>query len=487
MKAMKKNITWNLQNTYASLPNCLYHLQKPSAVSQPKGLLWNGILANQLGLTSNLEAPEDWELYFSGNKLPEGASPLAQAYAGHQFGYFNRLGDGRALLLSEQVTADGTRFDLQLKGSGPTPYSRRGDGRATLRSMLREYLISEAMFSLGIPTTRSLAVVGTGDAVRREQVHPGAVLTRVATSHIRVGTFEFIHQFEDKEVLKQFFEYTAKRHESQSLADEQPVLSFFDRVMDKQIALIVHWMRVGFIHGVMNTDNMSISGETIDYGPCAFMNRYNPKTVFSSIDENGRYAFSQQAPIAHWNLMCLAETLLPLLHENLEIAVEMITPVLNTFPKRFETAWKTMMAHKIGLQEGDTAQALVTELLQWMHTHKADYTHTFLQLMYPLNIKDLIYVEPSFVNWREKWKKCVTEQNGGMEAAFQLMQSHNPCYIPRNALVEQALDDFHYRNDRSLFDRIAKILQQPYQLQDEAHFMMDSPDDESNYKTFCGT
>lgn len=484
---MKERIFWNLQNTYATLPESLYQLQSPIPVNIPKGLLWNNALANQLGLTKDEKAPKHWELYFSGNKIAEASTPLAQAYAGHQFGHFNRLGDGRAILLGEQISASGELFDLQLKGSGPTPFSRRGDGRATLKSMLREYIMSEAMFGLGIPTTRSLAVVASGESVIREQVQPGAVLTRVAKSHIRVGTFEYIHQFEDKEVLKTLFDYTVKRHFPECLAAEQPVLCFFEKVMEQQIDLVVHWMRVGFIHGVMNTDNVSISGETIDYGPCAFMNRYDPNTVYSSIDRNGRYAFGQQAPIAQWNLMCLAETLLPLVHENIDIAVEMITPLLQAFPNRYEQAWKTMMAHKIGLQQNETSHELILELLKWMNAHKADYTNTFLQLMHSNEINEMIYDEKAFLSWRKKWETALAQQEGGFEKAYTLMQRSNPCYIPRNSLVEKALDDFQNLNDRTQFDALLEVLKHPYQLQEGTTFLMQATEDESTYQTFCGT
>ncbi|MFN3756786.1 MAG: protein adenylyltransferase SelO [Flavobacterium sp.] len=484
---MKLKINWNLKNTYASLPESLFQRQEPTLVTNPKGLLWNFELANTLGIFENDQEPEDWELYFSGNKIAEASIPLAQAYAGHQFGHFNRLGDGRAILLGEQISASGDLFDLQLKGSGPTPYSRRGDGRATLKSMLREYIMSEAMFGLGIPTTRSLAVVASGESVIREQVQPGAVLTRVAKSHIRVGTFEYIHQFEDKEVLRTFFDYTVKRHFPECLAAEQPVLCFFEKVMEQQIDLVVHWMRVGFIHGVMNTDNVSISGETIDYGPCAFMNRYDPNTVYSSIDRNGRYAFGQQAPITQWNLMCLAETLLPLIHENIDIAVEMITPLLQAFPIRYEQAWKTMMAHKIGLQQNEASHELILELLKWMNAHKADYTNTFIKLMHSKEINEMIYEEKAFLSWRKKWETAVAQQEGGFERAYTLMQRSNPCYIPRNSLVEKALDNFQNLNDRTQFDVLLDVLKHPYQLQEGATFLMQATEDESTYQTFCGT
>jgi len=327
---------FNFDNTYLALPGELFTVCPPTPVSQPQLVAFNDSLANELGLSTSNIQPDELADIFSGNVLPEGAASLAQAYSGHQFGHFSRLGDGRALLLGEQITPDGRRYDLQLKGSGPTPYSRRGDGLATLSAMLREYLISEAMHALGIPTTLSLAVVVTGEPVYREQVQPGAVLTRVAKSHIRVGTFEHISQFSSVETLKVFTEYVLKRHYPELLQTENPVLSFLQKVIEKQTDLIVSWMRVGFIHGVMNTDNMAVSGETIDYGPCAFMNAYKPETVFSSIDTGGRYAFGNQPEMALWNLTRLAESLLPLIDTDIKKAIAKAEDVLNSFQHLFE-------------------------------------------------------------------------------------------------------------------------------------------------------
>jgi uncharacterized protein YdiU (UPF0061 family) len=330
-----KKHNWQIENTYAKLPAAFFTLQQPVPVAKPAIVFFNERLANDLGLGFLNEEEENIAGYFSGNKIPEGAQPLAQAYAGHQFGHFTMLGDGRAILLGEQIDPRGKRFDIQLKGSGQTPYSRRGDGRATLYSMLREYLISESMYHLGIPTTRSLSVVSTGEKVYREEVHNGAVLTRTANSHIRVGTFEYARRFCSAEDLRALTNYTIQRHYPEITDTDNPALELLKAVMHKQIDLMVNWMRVGFIHGVMNTDNMSIAGETIDYGPCAFMNAYNPRTVFSSIDTRGRYAFGNQPYIAQWNLTVFASALLPIISENQQKAVDLVKEVIEGFKEKF--------------------------------------------------------------------------------------------------------------------------------------------------------
>ena len=321
--------TWNFQNSYIELPAKLYKKHLPISVKNPQIIYFNSGLAKELGLEIISKNEATAAEYFSGNKIPEGAAPIAQAYAGHQFGHFTMLGDGRAILLGEQITPKNVRYDIQLKGSGRTPYSRQGDGNATLSSILREYIISESMHHLGIPTTRSLAVTQTGEKVYREQVNNGGVLTRIASSHIRVGTFEYVKHFCSKENLEVFTKYVIDRHYPKISDADNPALELLELVMLKQIDLIVNWMRVGFIHGVMNTDNMSIAGETMDYGPCAFMNTYNPKTVFSSIDKNGRYSFGNQSAIAHWNLAVFANTLLPIISDNKERAIHLAEEKLN--------------------------------------------------------------------------------------------------------------------------------------------------------------
>src|SRR5829696_2179685 len=340
---------WRLEHSYTTLPNLFFSSAAPTRVREPRLVAFNRPLAEALGLDADgLDTPEGAAI-FAGNALPDGAQPIAQAYAGHQFGHFTALGDGRAILLGEQVTPSGDRFDIQLKGPGQTPYSRRGDGRAALGPMLREYIVSEAMHALGIPTTRSLAVAATGERVYRETVLPGAVLTRVAASHIRVGTMQWAAAHRDEEALRALADHTRLRHYPELADAAEPHLALLDAIVERQARLIARWQLVGFIHGVMNTDNMALSGETIDYGPCAFMDAYDPATVFSSIDHVGRYAYGNQPPIAQWNLTRLAEAMLPLFDENVERAVERATASLNRFPVAFEQYWLDGMRAKLGL------------------------------------------------------------------------------------------------------------------------------------------
>ncbi|MFN9110972.1 MAG: protein adenylyltransferase SelO, partial [Bacteroidota bacterium] len=366
---------WNIDNSYSNLPERLFSHVHPQQIDNPSLVLYNQALGNELGLKISRESNEILAELFSGKKLPPNSKPIAQAYAGHQFGHFNMLGDGRALLIGEQITPDNKRYDIQLKGSGLTPYSRRGDGQATLSAMLREYLYSEAMHGLGIATTRSLAVVKTGEEVVRQELHEGAILTRVASSHIRVGTFEYAAHLQGKDTLRALFDYTIERHYPHLKEKENPALALLTEVMQRQIALITEWMRVGFIHGVMNTDNMSIACETIDYGPCAFMNTYHPDTVFSSIDTKGRYAYGNQPAIAHWNIGCLASALLELIDDNQDTAVEKAKALLQTFPELFRKEWYQILGRKTGLIDpDDTEKRMIDELLEIMKIHQADYT-----------------------------------------------------------------------------------------------------------------
>lgn len=475
---------FNFNNTYTTLPAELFSPSLPAAVSKPQLLVWNNKLARELGL--NADNTGDLASVFSGNTSIPGSACIAQAYGGHQFGYFNKLGDGRAILLGEQITPSGKRYDLQFKGSGITPYSRRGDGKATLVSMLREYIISEAMHGLGIPTTRSLAVVATGEKVYREQVQPGAVLTRVAASHIRVGTFEYAAQFCSTETLMALTNYVIKRHYPEIAEEKIPALALLEKVMYKQLDLIVNWMRVGFIHGVMNTDNMSISGETIDYGPCAFMNTYKPETVFSSIDTGGRYAFGNQAAIAAWNLSRLAEALLPLIDTNTDQAIQLATDLLYNFQPEFDKKYLQMMAAKIGISDAtENNRTLINELMNWMYNHNADYTNTFLKLMYPDKINDLVYNNSGFVNWQQKWKQRITNT----DAALNCMQANNPIYIPRNQKVEEILEQTQQTGQTDNLYKWVELLSHPYNSTDfQSEFML-CPDilDEQDYKTYCGT
>ncbi len=466
----QKKIGWNFDNTYIRFPERMFSRLNPISVCDPKLILRNNPLAKNLNLNfKDLTDKEIAEL-FSGNIIPDGAEPIAQAYAGHQYGHLNLLGDGRASLLGEH---DG--FDIQLKGSGPTPYSRQGDGRAALGPMLREYLISEAMFALGIPTTRSLAVVATGEEVFRETNLPGAILTRVAASHIRIGTFEYIAMVGDIELLKTMVSYCIDRHYPHLKKAENPTLALLKAVIDKQIILITHWMRVGFVHGVMNTDNMTISGETIDYGPCAFMDAYNPETVFSSIDRRGRYAFGNQPQIAEWNLARFAETLMPLLHENQEKALQIAQEVLEGFSAQYQTHYLGMMRNKLGLfGEENEDERLINDLLVWMQENKADYTNTFRSL-----------ITGNFVHnegWNRRWQARLS--NG----SFELMRANNPAVIPRNHKVEAALKAASVDNDLATFNRLLEVLSNPYEDTpiDLAGYQVSS-EIEEGYKTFCGT
>ncbi len=426
-------MVFNFDNTYLNLPSTLFSLVQPTPVKNPFLLCFNNLLANDLGI--NIEDEKALTTLLSGNEISQNTTPFAQAYAGHQFGHFNRLGDGRAILLGEHVFGN-SRVDIQLKGPGITPYSRRGDGRATLSSMLREYLISESMYFLKIPTTRSLAVVSTGELVYREKPQYGGILTRVAQSHIRVGTFEYAGRLADKECLKQLTHYTIQRHYPEIDLKGNYALEFLQKVADKQLDLIVNWLRVGFIHGVMNTDNMSIAGETIDYGPCAFMNRYHPKTVFSSIDENGRYAFDNQINMALWSLTRFAEMLLSLIHEDNQIAIQLATKVLEEFPDKYHQKFNAMMGKKLGFTDVNEEDVLkIHELLLWMENKEADYTHTFIYLSHPHLVNDTIYQDSFFVNWKNWWQQRI----GDIQKAKEVMQQNNPFIIPRNHIVEQIL------------------------------------------------
>ena len=381
MQYTSANVGWCFNNSYAQLPDYFYAQLRPVSVRAPQAVLLNYALAKSLGLDLHALSAEEAAALFSGNTLPDGALPIAQAYAGHQFGHFNMLGDGRAILLGEHLTPDGRRVDIQLKGSGQTPFSRRGDGRAALAPMLREYIISEAMHTLGIPSTRSLAVVTTGEQVWRETMLPGAILTRVAASHIRVGTFEYAAGHGGKEAVQILANYTIQRHYPELQNSENPYFALLNRVIERQAALVAQWLMVGFIHGVMNTDNTSISSETIDYGPCAFMDAYNPDTVFSSIDQNGRYRYRHQPMMMQWNLARFAETVLPLFDPSQEQAVAMAEESIRAFPGIYQTHWIDGMRKKLGLftaEDGD--DVLITDLLDWMTQHQTDYTNTFRAL-----------------------------------------------------------------------------------------------------------
>ena len=434
-------IGWCFDNTYFKLSDIFKEDIKPIPVKKPELVLLNKTLAENLNLNfSNLDNQELSEL-FSGNSLPKGSNSIAQAYAGHQFGHFTMLGDGRAVLIGEHLSKDNKRYDIQFKGSGKTAFSRNGDGRAALGPMLREYIISEAMNGLGIPTTRSLAVVKTGEDVIRETSQPGAILTRIASSHIRVGTFQYIAARQKKDEIEVLLNYVIDRHYPDIKNSKNKATELLSIVLEKQINLVVNWMRVGFIHGVMNTDNMSISGETIDYGPCAFMDTYDPKTVFSSIDQMGRYAYFNQPVITKWNLSRFAECLIPLIDKNQEKAIELATEIINSFEKKYEEKWLNMMRDKLGLFGMDEKDKfLILDLLTWMHQKKIDYTNIFCHLMNENIKEDKDYENEDFKNWKKRWNERLKTNNNTPEKYLKLMKKVNPLIIPRNHKVEEALE-----------------------------------------------
>lgn len=482
-------IGWNFDNSYARLPNIFFASLTLNPVSSPKLSILNDSLAKSLGLDIDSLKSEVGVAQLAGNRNPEGAFPLAQAYAGHQFGHFNMLGDGRAILLGEQITSQGERFDVQLKGSGRTPYSRGGDGRAALGPMLREYIISESMHALGIPTTRSLAVVTTGESIIRETNLPGAIMTRVAASHLRVGTFQFAAKWGTFEDLRDLADYTIERHYPEGKTSPNRYISLLQEVIKRQASLIAKWQLVGFIHGVMNTDNMAISGETIDYGPCAFMDAYDPSTVFSSIDVNGRYAYGNQPNIAGWNLARFAESLLPLLHEDEEEAIKLAQNAIEDFPKLYFSNWLSGMRAKLGIyNEEKEDEALVDELLRMMQKNGADYTNTFRALTFDTNEDTKLFGTPEFAQWKKKWQERLSRQQESKASSHDLMRNSNPAVIPRNHRVEEALDAAVAQGDYSVMERLLNALSRPYSHTPEQDEYTKLPDQEnSSYRTFCGT
>jgi len=471
---------WRLEHQYAQLPALLHERWEPTPVKEPRLLILNEALASELGLDA--EALRQRAAVFAGNELPPGAKPLAQAYAGHQFGNFTGLGDGRALLLGEQITPEDRRFDIQLKGAGPTPFSRGGDGRAAIGPMLREYVISEAMHALGIHTTRSLAVAATGEVVFRKQgLLPGAVLTRVAASHIRVGTFQWAAAHQDLVALRALTEHTLERHYPELLGAENPALSLLEAALKRQASLIARWMQVGFIHGVMNTDNVALAGETIDYGPCAFMDEYDPKTTFSSIDRRGRYAFGNQPQIAQWNAARLAEALLPILHPDENKALELANSLIEKFADFFQLDWLTVMRAKLGLFTTEAEdRTLIQDLLNWMQNTKADYTQTFAALaMGRLETNE----------WQTRWQQRLSRQTQSHAESVALMRRHNPAVIPRNHKVEEALAAASDHDDLNPLHRLLTALANPYdhELDLPIEFTEAPPACNTPYQTFCGT
>jgi uncharacterized protein YdiU (UPF0061 family) len=479
-------IGWHFDNTYSKLSKTFREEIKPTPVHDPNLAILNEELADNLNLDFSKIDNKDLAKMFSGNILPEDTNTIAQAYAGHQFGHFTMLGDGRAVLLGEHLVNDKKRFDIQLKGSGRTSFSRSGDGRAALGPMLREYIISEAIHALKIPTTRSLAVVSTGEKVVRENLLPGGILTRVASSHIRVGTFQYIAAKQNLNDLNVLVDYTIKRHYPGIQSSKNKALDFLNLVMEKQCQLVVDWMRVGFIHGVMNTDNTTLSGETIDYGPCAFMDHYDPKTVFSSIDKFGRYSFTNQPPIIKWNLARFAECLIPLIHKDENAAIKIATEIIDNFQNIYEEKWLNMMRDKLGLFGNDkNDKVLINDLLNWMEKNKMDYTNTFCHLM---NIKinnNKNYDDPNFTTWLNRWQKRVLINNKSKDKSIELMKTSNPIVIPRNHKVEEALSAAN-ENNIEVMKNLLSIVSNPYENQkDILNYQL--PSNNNEYQTFCGT
>ena len=481
-------IGWHFDNSYSKLPKTFKEDIKPVPVSLTEILILNEDLAKNLDLDFSNITKDNLSQILSGNILPEGSSSIAQAYAGHQFGQFTMLGDGRAVLIGEHLTKNNERFDIQFKGSGRTPFSRSGDGRAVLGPMLREYLISEAMHSLKIPTTRSLAVVKTGEDVVREQISKGAILTRVALGHLRVGTFQYIAAKQNINDLEILTNYTIEKYYPNIKSSKNKALDLLNVLIEKQTQLVINWMRVGFIHGVMNTDNMSISGETIDYGPCAFMDSYNPKTVFSSIDQLGRYAYDNQPKITKWNLTRFAECLIPLISKNEDEAIKLATEALDKFEKIYETKWLNMMRDKLGLYgEDNDDKSLIMELLDWMEKNKVDYTNTFIFLTSKTIKNSETYNNADFDLWKIKWVKRLTVFGNSHDKSMELMNFSNPMVIPRNHKVEEALTSAS-NGDLTLFNKLIKILKNPYLVNnDDLEFMSPAPHSDKKYQTFCGT
>jgi uncharacterized protein YdiU (UPF0061 family) len=475
-------------NSYAQLPANFYTRQALQPVTQPTLIKTNLDLAEQLGIDRTWLLSKDATQVFAGNALLPGADPLATVYAGFQFGNWNpQLGDGRALLLGEVLSNTGQRFDLQLKGSGPTHYSRGGDGRSPLGPVLREYLVSEAMNALGVPTTRALAAVATGDMVYREQPEPGGVLTRVASSHIRFGSFQYFSGGQDPESLRRLADYTIDRHYPDLRASKRPYLGLLEQVIEQVARLIAKWQSIGFIHGVMNTDNMLITGETIDYGPCAFMDTFKQATVYSAIDQQGRYAYQNQPAIAHWNLMTLAQALLPLLHDNQDAAVEQAKATLQTFPDRFDDHYNAHSAVKLGLTPSKVSRALFAEFLALLETHELDFTNSFSGLAGRLESNAPLLATDDWQQWMAQWQTAL-QDNDDKPAARHRMEQANPYVIPRNHLIEHAIQQAYSEEGLDQFDALLQAVTDPFDPGlARSRFAQAPAHDEIVKRTFCGT
>ena len=487
------NVGWNFDHSYARLPDALFARVSPEPVRDPRVVILNHALCETLGLDFKTIDPQEIAKMCSGNTVTENMQPLAQAYAGHQYGNFNKLGDGRAILLGEHITNTGERVDIQLKGSGRTPFSRRGDGRAALAPMLREYIMSEAMYALKIPTTRSLAVVTTGERVQREKAEHGAILTRIAASHIRVGTFEYVAALAQPHLLKTLADYTIARHYAEIEMQNAPYQAFLNSVMESQAALVASWMQVGFIHGVMNTDNVSIAGETIDYGPCAFMDHYDPSTVFSAIDAHGRYAYAQQPKITQWNMARFAQAIAPLLHDDYHEAMMIAQKSIETFPSLFSKHFMQKMRHKLGLLNVETDDhMLIDDLLSIMHHHHADFTNTFraLEKCYENDMSHVgdLSTDRAFLLWLERWKARLKRQQQSTDTLFVVMRSNNPAIIPRNHRVQEALAALSEQGDDVPMLNLLNALAKPFDDVSAYDAYRETPTPSQRvYQTFCGT
>lgn len=483
-----ERIGWNFHHSYTDLPTDFYTKTPPDRVPNPKLVLFNESLAQTLGLDAALLTTDDGVNVLAGNELPKNSMTIAQAYAGHQFGQFTVLGDGRAIVLGEQITPANERFDIQYKGSGPTPYSRGGDGKGALGPMLREYIVSEAMHALRIPTTRSLAVVETGEKVIRNTTLRGAILVRVASSHLRVGTFQYARILKNKEKLKTLADYAIQRHDPDIYDAKNRYIHFLERVVKRQAKLVAKWQLVGFIHGVMNTDNVAISGETIDYGPCAFMNEYDRETVFSSIDDFGRYKYGNQPAITNWNMARFAETLLPLLDEHEETAITLAENIVHSFPHHFQSYWLRGMRKKLGLcDEKEEDEQLIRELLQWMEKKRVDYTDTFLDLTFHRLTNKEVYSDVTFKTWYEKWQRRLQTEQKRADEVKRMMMQHNPAIIPRNHLVEEALELATEKDDLRFMKKLLRALRDPFAHNEIQQNLARIPVPNEPYQTFCGT
>ena len=487
-KDFQSKTGFNLENTYITLPKVFFSEESPKKSENPKLVKLNHDLASELGLKEEFLNSDLALKIFSGIETFPNITPIALAYAGHQFGHFTMLGDGRAILLGEHVTKEGNRYDIQLKGSGSTIYSRRGDGKATLSSMLREYIISEGMHGLKIPTTRSLAVVTTGEEVLREGFKKGAILTRIASSHIRVGTFSYAAQFCSIDDLKSLANYTIERHFPNILKNKNKYLLFLEEVIKSQAKLISLWQSVGFIHGVMNTDNMAISGETIDYGPCAFMDDYDTNTVFSSIDYTGRYSYGNQPNIALWNLARFSEAILPLLSEDSDETINIANRALSKFPKIYKEYWLNKMRAKLGLfMKKESDELIIEGLLSTMEKYKADFTNTFISLTLDEFEDHEIFKSDEFKTFYTLWKNRLKEENKDCDEVKKLMMDNNPYVIPRNHLVEEALKNAD-KGDFTFFDSLLEALKNPYSYSKDLEKFTKLPKKSSTpYVTYCGT